>query len=247
VHNNLGYTYLLKTDYLKAISEFGSAISIEPANEHAFGNLSLAYGHLGGADKAQAATTPAAPQAPVQTAQAEPAAPVAPVAPVTEAAPAAQLAETAQAAPTEPAPQAAQEAAPTEAPQVAQAEPATTAAAPAGEERPSLTGLTIEISNGTRDQQLGESLATALRQEGVTVTRVAAMKPYTQRRNVILYRDGYYKQAQALSRSFTIPPALVNNTHSRDRSDESNIRLVLGKSALQTPDVASNGKTDPAF
>jgi tetratricopeptide (TPR) repeat protein len=114
-----------------------------------------------------------------------------------------------------------------------------TAPAPAARQQ-ALQGIEIEITNGTRDAKLGEYLANALRQEGATVTRVAGLKPYTQRRNVIFYRDGFYKQALAVSRTFATPPALINNTHNRASSDQSGVRLVLGSAALQTAQTAGS-------
>jgi Flp pilus assembly protein TadD len=105
-----------------------------------------------------------------------------------------------------------------------------------------LNGIVLEIANGTPDAKLGEYLANALREEGATVTRVTEMKPATQRRNVIQYRDGFYKQALALSRSFTNPPALVNYTNSSTSFVKPNVRLVLGKEALQSPSAA--GKSE---
>lgn len=104
--------------------------------------------------------------------------------------------------------------------------------------QPALAGIVIEISNGTRDTGLGEFVADALRQEGATVTRVAGLKPYTQRRNVILYREGFHDQALAVSRRFTNPPVVVADTSTRSGSDRPNMRLVLGKSALQSPAAA---------
>lgn len=186
VHNNLGYTYLLKTDYAKAIAAFGNALAIEPGNARAGGNLALANEAL--ARSAVATYSVAAAQEPQAVAQAE--------------------AE----------------------------QPVINAVAQAATESPSLSGVAVEISNGTRDAQLGENLAQTLRREGATITRVAGLKPYNQHRNVIMYRDGFRNQALALSRSFAVPPALVKNT----RGGQPDLRVVLGKSALQTVQVAAD-------
>jgi len=97
--------------------------------------------------------------------------------------------------------------------------------------------IRIEIANGTRDEQLGQGMADALRQNGVEVTEVTPLKPYTQKRTVILYRDGFREQALALSRKFATPPAMVNNTRTRPSSDRSEVRLVLGSSAAQAAAV----------
>jgi Flp pilus assembly protein TadD len=221
VHNNLGYTYLLKADYRKAISAFGNAIALEPGNSRAFGNLALAYGRLGDVAAVTAPVPAAATPAPAPLAQAE------------------QPKEPEQSAPA-----AADQPAAVAQAVVAQA---AEAASPVNAGQPALNGIVMQISNGTRDAKLGEYLANALRQQGVTITRVTGLKPYTQRRNVILYRDGFYPQALALSRSFSIPPALVNNTHSRAPSDKSDVRLVLGKRALQSSEVAAGGESGSAL
>ena len=228
LYNNLGYTYLLKADYMKAIAAFGNALAIEPANARAFGNLALAYERLGNAAPAVATSEPApvaqAEQPKVQEqsvpAVASSAPEMAVLADATEAGAGDQPEVVAQAVETT---------APAEAPQ------------------PALKSIVMEIANGTRDTKLGAYMADALSKEGVKITRVTALKPYSQQRNVILYRDGYYKQALALSRSFTTPPALVNNTHKRSASDKSNVRLVLGKKALQATEVASSDATGSTF
>lgn len=116
------------------------------------------------------------------------------------------------------------------------------ATSPADAMQPALAGIVIEISNGTRDAGLGEYVANALRQEGATVSRVAGLKPYTQRRNVILYREGFHDQALAVSRRFTNPPVVVADTSPRSETGQPNMRLVLGKSALQSPEGIANAQ-----
>ena len=99
-------------------------------------------------------------------------------------------------------------------------------------------GITIEIANGTRDKALADGIATRLRDNGYAVSKIAPLMPYTQHRTVILYRDGFRNQALELSRSFAVPPAIVNNTHTRRASDTSNVRLVLGKASAKAVVIA---------
>lgn len=232
VYNNLGYAYYLKTDYLKAVSAFGNAIAMEPRNRRAFGNLVRAYEHLGDDDTAPM-------PAPVALAKAEQSKAPEQTSVATSQVGEISVPETVALADAATASPAAAEPAP-----VAQA---AEAASPSAEMAPALKNVVIEIANGTRDAGLGEYLANALRQEGATITRVAGLQPYTQRRNVIQYRDGFYEQALALSRSFTNPPALVNYTHSSVPAVKPSVRLVLGKEALQSSDVASNSEVASTF
>jgi Flp pilus assembly protein TadD len=234
VYNNLGYAYFLKADYLNAASAFGNAIAIEPRNRRAFGNLVLAYEHLGDVDPAVTPASSSLAQA-EQLKEPEQSAPVVASLAETPVPDTAQSADTATATPVlEPA-------------VIAQTVEAAEAAAPAVAVPPALKGIEIEIANGTPDAGLGEYLANAFRDEGATVTRVTGLEPYTQRRNVIQYRDGFYEQALALSRSFTNPPALVNYTHSGVPYVKPNVRLVLGKEALQSADVANAGESGSAL
>lgn len=64
--------------------------------------------------------------------------------------------------------------------------------------------IVIDIANGTRDHALASDIAVRLIGNGFAVRKVSPLKPYTQQRTVILYRDGYHKQALELSRSFTV-------------------------------------------
>ncbi|MEN3291498.1 MAG: hypothetical protein V7642_751 [Burkholderiales bacterium] len=216
VHSNLGYAYYLKKDYPAAVATLGTALSLEPANTRAFGNLALAYGKID-ATGSPGSSAPRAPasaltQAPQESGEADLAAPLA----VEEV-----LAQSPD--------------------QQADAAPATEQVAPPASTPILATGIAIEIANGTREAQLAERLSVELQREGVTVTRVTPLKPHTQRRTVILYRDGFRAQALELSRSFAAPPAVVNNTRTRKPHDKSNIRLVLGKSAAQATVVANAG------
>ncbi len=232
VYNNLGYAYFLKADYLKAISAFGNAIAIDPRNSRAFGNLVRAFEQLG---------TLVSPAAPSPVPAAAPAAAAAPATPAP--APLTQTKEPEapeQGTPADTAPTA----------DAAEASPAAQAAeanSSANAIQPALTGIVIEIANGTRDAGLGKYVANALRQEGATILRVTGLKPYTQRRNVILYRDGFHDQAVAVSRRFTNPPEVVADSHQRPASPRPNMRLVLGRSALHSTETASSAEQDSAL
>lgn len=94
-------------------------------------------------------------------------------------------------------------------------------------------GVAVVIANGTRDDAVADRIADGLRKNGVNVGQVTDLAPYKQQRTVILYRDGYRKEALELSRMFAVPPAVVNNTRTRDADDRSTVRLVLGKTSAQ--------------
>jgi len=112
---------------------------------------------------------------------------------------------------------------------------------------PALAGIVIEIANGTRDTGLGEYVAKGLRLDGATVVRVTGLKPYTQRRNVIFYREGFHEQALAVSRRFANPPAVVAGERGHAGSDQPQMRLVLGKSALQSTQAADGSTPEQAL
>ena len=99
-----------------------------------------------------------------------------------------------------------------------------TSCAPAKDAAPSESGTAPSTTS---------ALTTRLRDNGFAVGKISPLMPYTQQRTVILYRDGYRNQAIELSRSFAVPPAIVNNTHTRPASDTSNVRLVLGKASVK--------------
>lgn len=93
--------------------------------------------------------------------------------------------------------------------------------------------IRIEITDGTGIDGFAGELASQLEKVGVTVSKTANMAAGAQRRTVILYRDGSEEVAQRLSKLFTHSPALVNNTRSRNLSDTSDVRLVLGSAAAR--------------
>jgi tetratricopeptide (TPR) repeat protein len=241
VRSNLGYAYVLEGKYAAAMPELVEAIMADPTNTHAFGNLTLVYERLsamvkeGGAHRAaaDASFASAAVAAPAAASVATAAAPTAATADVPAAAPVdGEATETAQAFRETPEMQALP---------VAQAIPkhaASPDATTADKPEYSLTtispkgGIAIEIANGTRDDAMADRIAEGLRRNGVNVARTTALAPYTQQRTVILYRDGYRKQALEVSSMFAVPPAVVNNTRTRDAGDRSTVRLVLGKRSV---------------
>lgn len=106
--------------------------------------------------------------------------------------------------------------------------------------------MRIEITDGTGVEGFVKDIASQLEKSGVTISRTTNMTPGAQRRTVILYRDGFEEDAERLSKLFARPPALVNNTRSRNASDASDVRLVLGSAAvrekgLQATRVAASG------
>lgn len=112
-------------------------------------------------------------------------------------------------------------------PEVAQAAPV---AAPTP---PQAAALRLEISDGTGVDLFAKNVAQTLEQSGFALAAVSTMPSRTQRRTVILYRDGFEQEAHRLSKLFSTAPALVNNTRSRNASDTSDVRLVLGSMAAK--------------
>ncbi len=210
VHNNLGYTYLLKKDFIGAISALKTAIALEPGNQRATANLDQAY-RLFGHAMGPNTTLPAAAGS---GAGAAAVAAGAPSAMATAAAP-------------------------------VEAAPAAVAAVPSmteTAEKPAIAAsrkVRIEIGNGTRDTGLAKNVADILARSGMTVTRVAGLKPYSQRCTVILYREGFREEALALSRSFDKQPAVAKDMHKRGPMHHFDLRLVLGKTAVQGTQLAN--------
>lgn len=217
VYNNLGFAYYLKNDYPKAVIAFANALVLEPHNARAYGNLNQAYALL----------PPAAAALPKTAGPAETAAPAA-------------MQPSMASAPGSATPSVVNPLAAAALPAPTRAAPASPPQEPAPAAEPAAAGVTIEIANGTPDPRLAEYLAEALRRDGVAVSRVTELKPHTQRRTVIFYRDGFRDHALALSRAFALPTTVENNTRTRSPSDSSDVRLVLGRSALE----ALQGKTE---
>lgn len=209
VHNNLGYTYLLKKDFIGAISALKTAIALEPGNQRATANLDQAYRMFGDAMGPNATLLAATEPGAVAPAAVSMAA----TAPV-DAAPAQVVAG----------------------PAVVKQEMTETAAKPA---LAAGRKVRIEIGNGTRDTVLAKNLADILARSGMTVTRVAGLKPYSQRRTVILYREGFREEALALSRSFDKQPAVAKDMRKRSPLHHFDLRLVLGKTAVQGTQLAN--------
>lgn len=99
----------------------------------------------------------------------------------------------------------------------------------------------IEIIDGTGVDGLASGLAAQLEKAGVKVSGTGTMVAGSQRRTVILYRDGFEDEAVRLSKLFVRPPALVNNTRSRNAADTSEIRLVLGSAASREKNLLASG------
>lgn len=97
----------------------------------------------------------------------------------------------------------------------------------------STVSMRIEITDGTGVEGFAKDITSQLEKSGVTVSRTTHMAAGAQRRTVILYRDGFEQDAERLSKLFPRPPALVNNTRSRNATDASDVRLVLGSAAVR--------------
>ena len=105
-----------------------------------------------------------------------------------------------------------------------------------------VASIRIEITDGTGVEGFAKDIASQLEKSGVTVSKTASMAAGAQRRTVILYRDGFEADAQRLGKLFAHQPALVNNTRSRNASDASDVRLVLGSAAAREKQLlASRG------
>lgn len=223
VHSNLGYAYMLEKNYAAAMPELAQAIIIDPTNARAFGNLTLAYERLGAMVKEGRARPDSTSGAAAKAARADDAQPV-------------QAAQAQQAAEEQQAVQAVQTGPEQDKTDGIADEPAKIALAKAETQG----GIAVVIANGTRDETMAGRIADGLRRNGVNVSRMTDLAPYRQQRTVILYRDGYRKEALELSRMFAVPPAVVNNTRTRDAADASAVRLVLGKRSAQA-DVRTTG------
>lgn len=244
VRSNLGYAFLLEGRYAAAMPELVEAIMADPTNTHAFGNLTLIYERLGAMVKQDGAhhvagDSPASVPVPDAASASSAAVPTTVPAPVSAAASAeASATDSTHEAVTETA-QATQETQALPAVQAIREHAAPLVAATADKPAYSLAkfspkgGIAIEIANGTRNDAMASRIAEGLRRNGVSIDRTTALAPYSQQRTVILYRDGYRKQALELSGMFAVPPAVVNNTRTRDAADRSTVRLVLGKRSMQ--------------
>lgn len=258
IHSNLGYAYLLEDKYPAALSELAQAVMIDSANTRALGNLALAYEKLGAMLKERkanaAATTGASPAVSVATAATTMPATTSTSATSTTSTTSTSTASTTTTIAASPMPVDQAMLADTEdfaeAPSIATNDLAieSTVMAGAAGTRPvvedgtqaevtaaaaTYTGINIEIANGTPEPMTASRIADALRSNGVNIDRVSGLMPYKQQRTVILYRDGYRKAALELSKMFAVPPAIVNNTHTRNADDRSTVRLVLGKTAAK--------------
>lgn len=236
VHSNLGYAYMLEENYAAAMPELAQAIIIDPTNARAFGNLTLAYERLGAMVKEGQARPAATAGAAAEAMQAGDVQPLQ-AAEITQEAQAVQTVQTVQTVQAvEEAVKAAQTGTEEEKKDGMAAVPARIELAKAEPQG----GIAVVIANGTRDETMAGRIADGLRRNGVNVSRMTDLAPYRQQRTVILYRDGYRKEALELSRMFAVPPAVVNNTRTRDAADASTVRLVLGKRSAQA-DVRTTG------
>ena len=244
IHNNLGYTYLLQQDYVAAVAELKEALVLDPENAVAAANIAYVRKLMGEADS----------PAPAQLADANTAEGMNSAAPMATPAAATAVADNGSDVLAEND----SNLAPAQVEDIAQPASLTNAALPIAEStsrsEPSTTArdafaqsvqtalagrnIRIEVANGTRNAWLTGDVARMLSGSGLKVTRTENLKPYTQRRTVILYRDGYREEAIALARSFAVPPAIAKDIHVRNPMHKFELRLVLGKTALQVTQLA---------
>lgn len=233
VRNNLGYAYYLQGKYAEAADALEKAAALEPGNPRTFTNLGLSYQQMGEQEKSRAAFAHAeklgAP-APVPAAAASSNGPGAVAEPV-------RIASAAPVIPLDPISQ-----------PLAMQPPAAAALPPSSSLPPSLpstaasgaaspvraaatandTGYRLVIADGSGVDGFAARIAGALALDGIPAPQVNRLKPGTQQRVVILYRDGFADQARRLAKMFARPPALVKNG---DAADEADVRLVLGMRA----------------
>jgi hypothetical protein len=91
---------------------------------------------------------------------------------------------------------------------------------------PNVHGLGVEISSGNGIRGMAKQVATALRSEGIGVTRLSNRKPFDQLRTEIEYRQGYLISARELGVRLPSPPSFVE---SGSLGAGIGVRLVLGK------------------
>jgi tetratricopeptide (TPR) repeat protein len=91
---------------------------------------------------------------------------------------------------------------------------------------PNVDGLGVEISNGNGIRGMAKQVATALRSQGIGVTRLSNRKPFDQLRTEIEYRKGFLTSAREIGVRLPSPPSLVERG---SLGAGIGVRLVLGK------------------
>ena len=76
---------------------------------------------------------------------------------------------------------------------------------------PNFSRLGLEVSNGNGIRGMAKQVATALRSQGISVTRLSNRKPFDQLRTEIEYRKGYLISARELGVRLPSPPLFVES------------------------------------
>lgn len=100
--------------------------------------------------------------------------------------------------------------------------------------------LRLEVSDATGVDGFAKRVAQALEQSGIAIAKVSSVPAGKQRRNVILFRDGFEEEAKRLSKLFVTAPALVNNAASKDSADVADVKLVLGSAAAREKNLLAS-------
>jgi Flp pilus assembly protein TadD len=110
---------------------------------------------------------------------------------------------------------------------VAQMVPATLEV-PIAVKKPAFSQARIEISNGNGVNGMARALRTAMKPQGVNVTRVTNARPFNKRYTVILCASEQREAAQALSRLLPGNPAIAIRSTAKRNVE---LRVVLGADA----------------
>jgi tetratricopeptide (TPR) repeat protein len=242
LHSNLGYAYLLQGRNQEALAAFEEALKLEPQSEKAGTNLRMARERLGlegGAaklevvDGASATKTTEEPSKPriIEIAPnvyeltlpsaitsgsivgSRASATPTPMSGQTESSPVVKMPDQVVEV----------------SPNVYElGDPTTRVARPdfSSEARTNASRVGVEVSNGNGIRGMAKRVATALRSQGISVTRVSNRKPFDHPRTEIEYRKGFLTSAHEIGVRLPSPPSFIESESLRSGIG---VRLVLGK------------------
>lgn len=84
----------------------------------------------------------------------------------------------------------------------------------------------FQIANGNGVPGLAKRFRDVLAEDGLPVSRLANLKPYTQQRTLIRYRAGFHDEALLVSARFVTPPEVLQDDSALPGKID--VRLVLG-------------------
>ncbi|WP_119157510.1 tetratricopeptide repeat protein [Caldimonas tepidiphila] len=87
----------------------------------------------------------------------------------------------------------------------------------------------LEIANGNGMTGAAARLASRLRSQGYTSSRLTNLRPYATLRTIVQYREGYEMEAQAIARGLPVTPVIVREPVLQSGAD---IRVVIGHDAV---------------